>query len=315
MLYDRFDPILKNDYPNRAVTLDGKPLPYGGQDTFNDNTLALRGQLLFEPSDDADFLLIGSYARTNEGTAPFLELPTVPIFDAAGNHVGTIVAGPNETREAMLPDGTPIYHPLSFDPDLLRPPGGNLYGPSCTPKDRKNLKCAMDFAFEHLNSTDTWGVTGKLTWNFGDKTTLTSVTDYKHFEKFQGIPADGGPASTINVLFDAEAHTFSQEIRLNGESERFRWVTGAYYLNITLDAGVAITADANYPVRAAGRCPVGGCGSDQPGDQFLVAVRTGRIRSDRQVDADRGTSRHSRGEGFHRRGDVFPQHQPGQARN
>ncbi len=246
VLYDRFDPILKNDYPNRAVTLDGNPLPYGGEDTFNDDTLGFRGQLLFEPNDDVDVLLIASYARTRQGTAPFLELPTVPIFDAAGNHVGTIVAGPGETREAMSPDGTPLDHPLSFDSDLLRPPGGNLYGPSCTPYDRKHLKCAMDFAFEDLNTTDTWGVSGKLTWNLGENTTLTSVSDYKNFDKFQGIPADGGPASTINVLFDAQAETFTQEVRLNGEQDRLRWVAGVYYLNINLDAGVSITADDDY---------------------------------------------------------------------
>ncbi|HLF29807.1 MAG TPA: TonB-dependent receptor [Xanthomonadales bacterium] len=246
VLYNRFDPILDNDYPNRAVTLDGNPLTYGGEDTFNDDTLGLRGQLLIEPNDDLELLLIGSYARTREGTSPFLELPTVPIFDAAGNHVGTIVAGPNETREAIAPDGTPIDHPLSFDADLLRPPGGNLYGPSCTKQDYEDLECAMDFAFEDLNSTDTWGISGKLNWQLGDSTTLTAISDYKNFEKFQGLPADGGPASTINVLFDAEAETFTQEVRLNGELDRLRWVTGVYYLNISLDTGVSITADPNY---------------------------------------------------------------------
>ncbi len=126
VMYNRFDPVLDNDYPNREVTLDGKPLPFGGEDTFNDDTLGLRGQLLFQPTDDLDLLVIGNYGRTREGTSPFLELPTVPIFDAAGNHVGTIVAGPNETREAIAQDGTPIDHPLSFDNDLLRPAGGNL---------------------------------------------------------------------------------------------------------------------------------------------------------------------------------------------
>lgn len=245
VLYDRYDPVLDNDYPNRFVTLDGKPLPYGGEDTFNDDTLGFRGQLLFEPSEDVDLLVIGSYARTREGTSPFLELPTVPIFDAAGNHVGTIAASPTETREAITPSGVAIDHPLSFDADTLRPAGGNLYGPSCTQEDYEDLECAMDFAFEDLNSTDTWGVSGKLTWDLGPMT-LTAVSDYKDFDKFQGLPADGGPASTINVLFDAQAQTFSQEVRLNGELDRARWVVGAYYLNIDLETGVAITADPDY---------------------------------------------------------------------
>lgn len=246
VLYNRFDPVLDNDYPNRAVTLDGDPLARGGEDTFNDDTLGFRGQLRFEPNDEVDFLLIGNYARTRESTSPFLELPTVPIFDAAGNHVGTIVAGPNETREAIAPDGTPIDHPLSFDQDLLRPPGGNLYGPSCTPQNYEDLECSMDFAFEDLNTTDNWGIAARLTWLLDESTTLTAITDYKDFDKFQAYAADGGPASTINVLFDAQAQTVTQEVRIDGETARSRWVAGVYYLNIDLDNGVAITADPNY---------------------------------------------------------------------
>lgn len=246
VMYSRFDPVLDNDYPNRAVTLDGNPLTHGGEDTFNDDTLAFRGQLLFEPTDDVEFLVIGNYARTRESTSPFLELPTVPIFDAAGNHVGTIVAGADETREAMAPDGTPIDHPMSFDGDLLRPAGGNLYGPSCTPQDYDDLECSMDFAFEDLNTTDNWGLAGTLTWQLDDSTTLTSITDYKDFDKFQAYAADGGPASTINVLFDAQAETYTQELRLNGETDRTRWVAGVYYLGIDLEAGVSITADDNF---------------------------------------------------------------------
>ena len=245
VMYNRHDEVIDNDYPNRFVTLSGSPQQAGGEDTLNDDTLAFRGQLLFEPNEDMDFLLIGSYGRTIESTSPFLELPTVPVFDAAGNHVGSFAAGPNETREAVTPAGVPIDHPLSFDGDLTRPAGGNLYGPSCTEADRDDLECGMDFAFDDLNETETWGISGKLTWDLGFAT-LTSVSDFKDFTKFQGLPADGGPASTINVLFDAESQTFSQELRLNGSLDRTQWVAGLYYLNVDIDAGVAITADPDY---------------------------------------------------------------------
>ncbi len=245
-IYKTHDEILENDYPNRFVTLDGNPQPQGGEDTFNDNTYAVRGQVNFEVTDNINWLFQASYSHTKEGTSPFLELPTVPIFDAAGNHVGTIKASPTETREAILPDGTPTDHPLSFDADLLRPAGGNLYGPSCSEEDRKNLTCAMDFAFSDLNRTESYGFTSNLTWDISDSIVFTSISDFKSFEKFQGLPADGGPASTINVLFESEAETFSQEFRLNGSTEKTRWVTGLYYLNVDLTANSAITADENY---------------------------------------------------------------------
>jgi iron complex outermembrane recepter protein len=242
MIYSKHDPIIHNDYPNRAVTLSGNPLPEGNAGTGDEDTLGFRGQLQFGSDNDRRFLLIASYARTIQNVAPFLELPTVPIFDAAGNHVGTIVAGPDETREAISPDGTPINHPLSFDADLVRPAGGNLYGPSCTEKNRRDLSCSQDFSPAHLNTTDTRSLTGKLTWAFGD-VVLTSVTDIKDYDKFQGISADGGPASTVNAMFDAGATTWTQELRLNGQVPRTRWVAGIYYLNIDLNSNFSLPAD------------------------------------------------------------------------
>jgi iron complex outermembrane receptor protein len=244
MIYSKYDPIIDNDYPNRAVTLNGNPISADHAGTGDEDTLGFRGQLQFGSDSDRNFLLIASYARTIQNSAPFLELPTVPIFDAAGNHVGTVVAGPNETREAISPSGTPIDHPLSFDADLLRPAGGNLYGPSCTEKNRRDLSCSQDFAVENLNTTDTRSLTGKLTWSLGD-VVLTSVTDYKDYDKFQGISADGGPASTVNAMFDAGATTWTQELRLNGQLARTRWVAGLYYLNIDLDSNFSLPADAN----------------------------------------------------------------------
>ena len=141
MLFDRFDPIITNDYPKNFVTLNGEPSPIGGQDTFNDNTLGLRQHILFEPNSDVSVLLTGNYARARLSTAPLLEEPTIPVFDAQGNHVNTLVAGPNSTAQAELPNGTPIHAPFGL-PGVLRPAGGNLYGPSCTPQNYQDLTCS-----------------------------------------------------------------------------------------------------------------------------------------------------------------------------
>jgi len=242
VLFNRFHPIIKNNYPYGAVTLDGQPSPLGHQDTFNDNTLALRQQLQFEPTSDFSVLLSGNYARTRQSTAPLMELPTIPVFDAEGNHINTIVASPTDDRQAAAPDGTPIHHPLSGIPGVLRPAGGNLWGPSCTQQNFKDLTCSMDFAYTNYSTTDTWGsavtVGWKLPW-----ATLTAVTDYKDFDKLQGLPASGGAPSTVNVIMQAHAQQFSQEIRLNGEVGGFRWVGGAYYLHVNLHSDVALKVE------------------------------------------------------------------------
>jgi iron complex outermembrane receptor protein len=88
-------------------------------------------------------------------------------------------------------------------------------------------------------------VSGKLTWDIGSMT-LTSVTDFKDFDKFQGITADGGPASTVEALFDAGATTWTQELRLDGQlAGGTRWVTGAYYLYVHLASNFSLPAEPN----------------------------------------------------------------------
>jgi iron complex outermembrane recepter protein len=241
---DRFDPILKNEYPLNFVTLNGKPSPIGGQDTFNDNTQAARGEVLFQPDSDVTLLLTGNYARARLSTPALLEEPTIPVYDAAGNHINTLVAGPNSTAQALGPGGVPINDPLSFNNGVTRPAGGNFYGPSCTPKNYQDLSCSMDFAFSNLDRTDSWGTSAKLEWKF-PAFTLTSVTDYKNFDKFQALPADGGAETTVNVLFNATAQQFTQELRLNGEANRFRWVTGLYYLHVNINSQYALAADSD----------------------------------------------------------------------
>jgi iron complex outermembrane receptor protein len=49
----------------------------------------------------------------------------------------------------------------------------------------------------------------------------------------------------VNALFDASSSTWAQELRLNGEIPRLRWVTGLYYLNIDLDSAFALSAPAD----------------------------------------------------------------------
>jgi iron complex outermembrane receptor protein len=246
MIYSKHDPYINNCYPCApygAGSLDGKPVSPDHAGTGDEDTLGVRGELQIGHKDETNFLLIASYARTIQNSAPFLELPTVAVFDARGNHVNTIVAGPNETAEAILTDGTPI-HPFSFDPALTRPPGGNLFTPSCTPQDRQDLSCSQAFSVEGGNTSHSYSLTGKLTRPFGS-TTLTSVTDYKHYDKFQEINADGGPESTVNALFDAKATTWAEELRLNGEFAKTRWVVGAYYLNIDITSNFALAAPAD----------------------------------------------------------------------
>lgn len=78
---------------------------------------------------------------------------------------------------------------------------------------------------------------GKLTYDLGG-VELTSITNYTKLDKDYGEDGDALPITVIQFLTDARYRQFSQELRLAGEGDRFRWQTGLYYLNIDIDGGI-----------------------------------------------------------------------------
>ena len=243
VLYNRHDSILENNYPDGFVTKSGNPLTEGGEDTYNDDTVAVRGHLLFEPNEDVEILLTGAYALSEPNSAPYLEHGSVAVRDAAGRLVNVILASPTETREEIGPGGVALNSGFSFDADTLRPAGGNLHAPTCTAQQVEDLSCSADFAFKDFAKIETVDIIAKLTWEF-ENFTLTSVSDYKDFSRFIGLDGDSGPVDILNVLHDSKGKTFSQEVRLHGEFDRIRWVTGLYYLYDDRTPKNGLVADA-----------------------------------------------------------------------
>lgn len=77
------------------------------------------------------------------------------------------------------------------------------------------------------------GVNLRLTWQLGGME-LVSVTGYDEFERREANDWDGTAlldSSNINVT---DIESFSQELRLSGENDRFNWVVGLYYSDDTM---------------------------------------------------------------------------------
>jgi iron complex outermembrane receptor protein len=81
-------------------------------------------------------------------------------------------------------------------------------------------------------------IQGKLSYDLGG-VDLTSITNYTKLSKRYGEDGDALPITVIQFLTDAEYKQFSQELRLSGEGDSFRWQAGAYYLNIKIDGGIS----------------------------------------------------------------------------
>ncbi|MBL8651136.1 MAG: TonB-dependent receptor [Sphingopyxis sp.] len=75
-----------------------------------------------------------------------------------------------------------------------------------------------------------YAATGRIEWDLGP-VLLTSISAWRdnHFKRLQD--QDGSIADAYALATDASDKTFSQELRLSGESDRFEWIAGLYYYN------------------------------------------------------------------------------------
>ncbi len=242
-MYNYHEGILENHFPDGALTLDPNPGPR--DDGENDDTWGARFHTLFAPNEDVEILLSGYVSASEVGPGAYEAGAIVAVLDEQGRHVNTIEASPTETREMIGPGGVPVpivgldgELPAFFGlpapvEDAMRPvPGGDIFGYKDYSGD---FEISKDWSYNDANQYDTHGVTGKITWDLADSMTLTSVTDYKSYEKLVSLDVDGGPTSHFLYMADAKTDTLAQELRLTGEADRFRWLVGGYFLDIDND--------------------------------------------------------------------------------
>jgi len=79
----------------------------------------------------------------------------------------------------------------------------------------------------------------QLTWDF-DNMSLTSVTHYYDHDKTYAEDVDASPNSIFVYRTWHDLQQFSQELRLNGSTERLDWTLGAYYLDIDSNAAADV---------------------------------------------------------------------------
>ena len=282
-MYNRHGAVLNNNYPLGAEGAARYPFGATGpgtaepDDGWNDETWAVRGQLLFEPNEDVEFLISGFGSRTQTSEGPYQNIATVAVRDAQGRFVNSVYSSPTNVCEQIsevtggcLPieglDGELL--PTSFDvgavvfglppaapEDGLRPvPGGDLFG--YVDPDGDGFDTSKDFSPDDVDEFETYGVTAKLTWDF-DAVTLTSVSNFMHFDKYVVLDVDAGPAPLTLFQSDSEEDTFAQELRFNGEFERARWVAGFYYLYIDNNTVNGLSQPSNSPLMGNPNDPTG----------------------------------------------------------
>ena len=181
---------------------------------FTDNelgkieSLALRGQLLWEPTDDLSMRLMYNYGDSKSEQALLQHVPTRDP-DNVGVICDPVIAGRVDTSGACIDflgyydnDGKVYDGAANVDPELK------------------------------LRSDD---VTLTIDWQ-ASAFTLTSITGYADFSKRQSQDIDASPNVVADNYTFNDVENFSQEVRLtSNESARLPWIIGVNYAKTDID--------------------------------------------------------------------------------
>ncbi|MGH6616756.1 TonB-dependent receptor [Sphingomonas sp.] len=177
----------------------------------------VRGQLLFEPSSDLSFRLIGDFSRRTEACcgATYVDRSVNPFIGNLNNPATPLTTG--------LPNGNNIVN-------VLRDLGQNLgaYNQGYS----RNISVSRGRTYD--GTTQDWGISGQLDWDLGG-VNLTSITAYRDYFSEQGTDTD---YSSVDILYNANNgnnrrafKTFTQEIRLQGSAfdDKLDWLIGGFF--------------------------------------------------------------------------------------
>lgn len=236
--YNEQDAYLENRYPEGAIF--NPPPPGGaGKDLGDDDTIATRGTLAFRPTETLEIIASAAYAETKVATGPYQSKSTIGVV-TDGELVNVIDTPANESRltidtaggdaGADAIDGDEFLPGAGIGLDGRLAPGADFFG--YKDPDGDDFTFSGDFAFDDQGDTETSGANVRVYWDMDNGARFTSVTDYKDFDKLLFIDVDAAPVNQLANYAGVNATTFTQEFRLEGETERMRWLAGLYYLTI-----------------------------------------------------------------------------------
>ncbi|PZQ23366.1 MAG: TonB-dependent receptor [Sphingopyxis macrogoltabida] len=185
-------------------------------DVNNRDRYFLRGQLLFEPTDQLSVRLIADYTFRDEKccAATYVD-NSVNHFIGNLNNPGVPATATSNNIIRVLAD---LGQPLSaFNQGYGR-------GISVSP------------GRSYAGETKDYGFSGQIDYDFGGAT-LTSITAYREYRSGQAGDVDYGVADLLYGADDADAyrqfHTFTQELRLQGEAfdGKLDWLVGGFFAN------------------------------------------------------------------------------------
>ncbi|MEM1153380.1 MAG: TonB-dependent receptor, partial [Pseudomonadota bacterium] len=101
-----------------------------------------------------------------------------------------------------------------------------LYGTTADPDFYEGFHGDLPYKIK----VDTYGGSLKASYDVTDTIGFTSITAYDNLDKDQNEDADMTPLQLVEISYQVESDLFTQELRLNGDTDNTHWIAGLYYL-------------------------------------------------------------------------------------
>ena len=222
--------ILKNVYVDGSAPDTRPGSPGGGEDTYNDDTQAVRAHIEYDLNENGSLLLSVNWADTTKSEGPYQAVNTTEILNADGAVIDVIYAADDPLGCDQIQSGRCVDAVLDAGASPYRPvPGGDFSG-NIDP-DGSGRRIDRDFAFDDQNRIESHGITGTLDYDFGG-IEFVAISDYKKFNRIIGLDPDVSASPEVIFHSDGEIEQVSQELRIAGSNDTMNWVAGLYYLGI-----------------------------------------------------------------------------------
>lgn len=221
-----------------------KNIVTGKSDAGDTNNYGIRGQLQFDLGENTDLRILGKYYNDDQHGPMYAYYAATPSANGMGRLVGAneIATYPNIILGGTITSSCAGCNVLGYkDAD-----GNPWTAASNHPGFYKREITGGQVKFSHKS----------------DDVTFTSLTDYLKVEKNSQWSVDMSPQNLFVYGTGQDYEQFSQELRLNGDAGKFKWVAGVYFLEMRgdykqpLDLDISVYVGA--PLCVGSNCPVGG---------------------------------------------------------
>ena len=178
----------------------------------------LRGQLLFQPSDDLSVRLVADYAKRDETCCAAPYLPASDFVAGLGRQPSTV--------KPLLQALGAVINDDTFD-----------------------RRASWTEGYGYQSDVKDGGLSGELVYDFGGAE-LTSVSAYRYNKWVRGTDADYNNLDIVHRAPDGGSYnrfsTFTQEFRLNGTAGPVDWLVGSYFAHENLRVRDNLEYGADY---------------------------------------------------------------------